>query len=380
MSSIPINLGVPDFAQHPDLLISVLLAAILDALQAHNAGGYDLTDIAISDEDWAARHPGVVPPPLRYPAYTPITQQMTQPQSKAAEESNRIHTSLHGAVEAIKAALIQTMGAILAYSIMDNAENGFRAESLGHIIAKLKLKFNNPSDATISQMINALIIWNPQLSYVENISLFKRKLAFLVAKGRIAGIADQIAALYALLRNAGSPVANIAFDFQRTHPGHNWAITATGTTLVPLYTYLDEQFKIYPTTALGTTAGSLGYGNNTFGMPLFHPMPHMPASHPAMQTHGTIGYYGFGLGHALGMPPALNANAAPHIPIVAPRPRQYCFAHGYDAGHSGMTCDRMNNRHFTDDMRACNVHRTLETHDGGYRHGNETNLSNQPWY
>ena len=134
----PINLGVPDFHQHPDLLISVLLAAILDALQAHNCGGYNLTDFFFSDIEWAARHHGVVAP-NRCPPYTVITATMTSQASKAAEELNRVHNLIHGAAEAIKAALIMVLGTMLAYDIMDNPVDGFRNESIGNIIAKLKV-------------------------------------------------------------------------------------------------------------------------------------------------------------------------------------------------------------------------------------------------
>lgn len=385
----PINLGVPDFHQHPDLLISVLLAAILDALQAHNCGGYNLTDFFFSDIEWAARHPGVVAP-NRCPPYTVITAAMTSQASKAAEELNRVHNLIHGAVEAIKAALIMVLGTILAYDIMDNPVDGFRNESIGNIIAKLKVKFDNPSDATIRQMVAAINIWNPQLTYIENISLFKRRLAFLISKGQISGIGDQVAALYALLSNAGPPYHLILLDFKKLNPGIAWATTATGSTLVPCYTYVDAQINVYPADIpIGATTASLGYGNSlVHGMPPNYPMPHMHASHPAMQNQHPYGpaLYGFGLGQALGMPPPyppfnhghiLNANAAPHVPNADQH--QYCFYHGYDSGHTGATCGRMNNRHHTDAMRACKFHRTLDDHNGDERHGSQVNLDSQPW-
>ena len=54
--------------------------------------------------------------------------------------------------------------------------------------------------------------------------------------------------------------------------------------------------------------------------------------------------------------------------------REYCFKHGYEAGHNGEDCPQMQNDYYTDEQRGATLHRCLKNSAGENRHGNETNL------
>ena len=343
----PINLGYPEFPNHPHILIRPLITAAINALSAGNRADIDLTQAALSTLDWRAANPTLGNIPRLFPAYIPITANMTPAESKAAEATNELHIHCHDIIEAIKLAI----GIIIAADIMDNFEIGFRLESLGDIMDKLKARYNRPSDALLAHTATNLTLWNFAVPYTTNISVFKRALAFLNAHDTLTCRGDQIRAFQILLANAGFPFTEILLDFKKLHPNNDWANTATGHSLTTLYRHVDDNVGIFALNAA---------------------------------TSGNSGYSSFGMGHALGIPPPthmqgqLSSTAAPHVP--AGTLRQYCFFHGYNAGHVGVNCANLLDRMSTAEMRTARIHRALESPDGTIRQGSEENIESQTWF
>jgi hypothetical protein len=347
------DLDMDHFQENPHIMIKSLKRAILDKLDSFSCGGFQASNMAKSGAQLAAENPGG-PAPLLLPAYITITQQMTTPQSKAATESNLIHTALTRACAGVKAAFIKTVGKVIIDNLLEDAEAGTRSETLGDLVFKCVKQLDTPSSELLNATVANISTYDSTHTVLENFSSFKRRIAFCVSHDRLTARGDQVAVLYDLCTNAGFPLIQILLDWRKLHADNTWANqSAGGFSLLPFYNYVQAQILLYPATTAtaGYTAVGMSFHTASATTKLDADMATLQAKIQSLTDQ---------LAKSGGMSTNTKLPPIDSVWIAAQKEpanfvkglRRYCYKDGYDT-HHGYKCWGMHHlKEYTNAMKA----------------------------